>query len=262
MTSQDKTPFEVIYGKSGSGSKMQVPEWWQSSDRGAEGSGGGSPPQRTGWRGWLMRPVMLRLNVAAVLAAAAVFAATLVIAYELGARRSGPLVEMADAASSDRMADHRRQPINHELMRDDGGDRRDQSSSNDAAPSDTPDGQASAGGQDRAREARPDGRIPGLNYFCLETIPIQHRAEAERAVAFLERNGVDAALIPVNNSRLQLTALRGFEKPYAPAAQDYKSLLQALGRAWKAEHQGWRDWHDVYPVKCAVASSAGPNSSS
>ncbi len=240
MTSPGKTPYEIIHGRDGSSRSMRVPDWGRSNNAADPKHAESTDADSGAWRAWLVRPIRVRLNVGMVLALAGLFAACLVIAYELG-RRGADLTGLAATRSTERMERLQTQQINTQLMRTDTSERDD----------DQPDADADADPARPAAAPGPDGRVPGLNYFCLETIPIAHRREGERAVAFLQRNGVDATLIPVNNTWLQLTALRGFAKPYGEQGARFKSLLQALGRMWKAKHQGWHDWHDVYPVKYA-----------
>jgi hypothetical protein len=110
---------------------------------------------------------------------------------------------------------------------------------------------ASATSSGAVLDSDDDPREPGLNYFRLVTMPGNARASGERAVRFLRRNGVDAALVPMkNNNSLKLIALRGFESPNSdPAARQFKRRLQSLGREWKAQHRGSSDWEDLYPEK-------------
>jgi hypothetical protein len=96
-----------------------------------------------------------------------------------------------------------------------------------------------------------DPRQAGLNYFRLTVLPSSAKEELLRATTYLKTNGVDAALIPVNNGRsLKLVALRGFAKPYSdPAAKQYENDLKALGRRWKSQEKGTMDWKDMIPEK-------------
>ncbi|MBI1368082.1 MAG: hypothetical protein GC162_05450 [Planctomycetes bacterium] len=95
-----------------------------------------------------------------------------------------------------------------------------------------------------------DPRQPGMNYFRLISLPA-NADEAQKAVAFLKANGVDAGAIPFNNGRsVKLLALRGFENPLSdPVARDFADRLKMLGRKWKSQEHGSSDWKDLYPEK-------------
>jgi hypothetical protein len=239
MAPSNKTPFEIIRGQTAP-DKLRVPNWWRGSKRDKQ------PPEDSGKAAWLMRPVTLRLNRAMALGLCAVIGAALVVAYEVGVSRSGG--SSVDARSTAEMADLRRQQLNARLMRtDDGGS--------------TGSGEAASGSVVTVTHTDPDRvlfvqagtaadpREPGMNYFCLATMPPKYRGEAEKAVRFLQHNRVDAAIVSVDNRWLQIIALKGFARSTSDAADDYERLLRALGKAWKAEHRGWSDWQDLYAIK-------------
>ncbi len=96
-----------------------------------------------------------------------------------------------------------------------------------------------------------DPRQPGLNYFRLTVLPVAAVPEAEKIVAFLGKNGVDAAVIPVQNGKaVKVVALQGFAKPVSdPAAKQYGEHLKSLGRQWRATQKGSSDWKDMFPEK-------------
>jgi len=250
MAPSGKTPFEIIRGRGDASDRLRVPKWWKGSkhDRSEAESATGESRQ-TGWFG---TPVTFRLNRGMLLGIAAVFGAALVTAYEVGVAQSGG-GHAADQSSTE-MAAARRQEINARLMRTDDDGTSDANAATTSAGS--PDGTTArvtsndpdavlsidAGGPD-------DPRQPGMHYFCLATMPPKYRAEAEKAVRFLQQNRVDAAIVSVDNRWLQVIALKGFERSTSPQASDYKRLLLALGKAWKAEHRGWSDWNDLYAIK-------------
>jgi len=246
MAPSGKTPFEIIRGRGDAQDRLRVPHWWKNAKR--EPSADPDTDHRQA--NWFLTPVTLRLNRAMVLGIAAVFGASLVAAYEVGVARSPGAAVDVNARSTAEMADVRRQAINARLMRTEAA------AGVGEGPSAAPDGATAATTADdpdrvlTVEAGSPDDpRRPGLNYFCLATMPPKYRAEAEKAVRFLQRNRVDAAIVSVDNRWLQVIALKGFEKATSPPARDYERLLRALGKAWKAEHRGWSDWHDLYAIK-------------
>jgi hypothetical protein len=100
-------------------------------------------------------------------------------------------------------------------------------------------------------EASRDPRMAGLNYFRLTSLPASSMGEAERSIDFLKDEGLDAALIAVNNGRsLKLVVLQGFERPLSdPKAKQLRERLLMLGRKWKAQHKGSSNWKDMIPEK-------------
>lgn len=237
MPRRNPALFEVIHGSSRAPRPVKVPDWSNQApgDDAIDSSGG---PR---WMSWLSEPVGLTMPRglwALVIAAAIVLP---VITYEAGQSGAGlgDLSE-SDLRSQTNVTARRDGPINPSLLAS-----IDHRNSPSAASDSTADSTPAA-----KRTTGPAGRIPGMNYFCLATIPQQYQEEAERAKAFLEHNSVDAALIPVQNNRIQVIALRGFERPYSdPEAREFESLLRSLGRVWKTEHNGWSDWRDLYAIK-------------
>lgn len=92
----------------------------------------------------------------------------------------------------------------------------------------------------------PAQRQIGLNYMVLCRYP---RADADRLVAFLARNGVDAAAVPSTMSgSFHVVALRGFAAGTltTPAAVQYERQLKQLGRKWKLEEKGPTEFADSF----------------
>ncbi|MHB1158605.1 MAG: hypothetical protein ACYC26_17410 [Phycisphaerales bacterium] len=237
MHTPRKTPFEVLHGRS---TTQQPP---RLSLRPAEPPpptpASVSPTSKTSGG-----QVRLRLSHKSLAFAAILFIVFIIIVFELG-RGSGSPQQQTNARSTQKLAELRQTPVNGLLLRT------DESAS---APENETGVPASAGMSPSPQSPSPsspsaDPRVPGYNYFCLATMPPKYRAEADRAVAFLQRNRVDAAVFSVDNHWLQVVALRGFDTASSPQAKDYQSLLRSLGRSWKAEHRGWSDWSDLYAVK-------------
>ncbi|MFG0328382.1 MAG: hypothetical protein ACF8PN_00655 [Phycisphaerales bacterium] len=91
-----------------------------------------------------------------------------------------------------------------------------------------------------------DTRQAGLNYIIVTRLA---REEAEEVAQFLQQNGVDAMLIADNNAWLVI-ARQGFESFYSnPEAQRLRERLITLGREWKRQHGGSRDFSDLYGRK-------------
>lgn len=253
--------------------RMKVPAWWHDGPHAGAGentSGETGGPERRRTRGWLWRRRRFHLAPGLLLILGVVLVAMLVTAYELG-RRSASAELAGEATGGDgsptgtqAMQD---QPINAALMRRDGdgsraagsSEARDRTNRAGDASQATGDGsnESSIGPVHESPSAAPDffvsdsARDPrqvGYNYFCVATLPSQYKSEAQRAVRFLEGNDVDAAAISVDNW-IQIVALRGFDSPTSPEARQMESLLRGLGRIWKAEHRGGRDWSDLYPMK-------------
>ena len=244
MAHPGKTPFEIIRGEGDAQDRLRVPNWWRSPN----GRQASTEP-RAEKANWFMQPVTLRLNRAMLLGLAAVLGAALVLAYELGAAGREPPAS-ADERSSAAVADLRRQTPNSLLMvPEPTSSSRNGEAARPSVVERRPNANPSDGVVVADAGSPADPREPGYNYFCLATMPPKYRAEAEKAVRFLRDNRVDAAVISVDNRWLQVIAVKGFEKASSDEARDYERLLRALGKAWKAEHRGWSDWHDLYAIK-------------
>ena len=219
--------------------QIRVPGWWNAPRNDATGSVSPAdrPPDRSvSMMAWLAAPSRMAMPRALWIIVLAALVGIPILTYRMGGTGSSSSLNEADRQSQQKMGALRREAINPQPL----GELR----TNRAAAADPTQPRPTS-------SANPaDPRTPDLNYFCLETMPARYRDQAERAVEFLGRNGVDAAIIPVNNSRIQLVALKGFKEPYRnPQAQEYRNLLRSLGRAWKLEHKGWSDWSDTYPAK-------------
>lgn len=95
-----------------------------------------------------------------------------------------------------------------------------------------------------------DPRQPGLNY---PIVAFLSRDAAEDVARYLAANGISAARLPPNSrGNCSVVVLRGFTNPRSdPAADAFERDLKALGRLYKAEHNGptnfsdlWWDRHD------------------
>jgi hypothetical protein len=241
MSRRRHSLFDAIASnrREGQEPQVRVPDWWNAPKRRDARSAATGEDERAPRSGpssnWLAQPYRVAMPRALWLIAIAALAGIVVLAYQMGrGSHGGALPDQTDARSAERLADARRQEVNPLLLSQ---VRR----VNEAGDSAAPAGEPTDGGV----------RVPGLNYFCLETMPARYEAEAKRAAGFLGRNGVDAAIVPVHNSRIQLIALRGFDKSALGGSQarEYENLLRSLGRAWKLEHQGWSDWSDLYAAK-------------
>lgn len=94
-----------------------------------------------------------------------------------------------------------------------------------------------------------DPRTAGMNYFVLARLP---QDEAEKAAAYLSKNGVAAAVVPSDNPKFQhVITTRGFvgSDLNGPEASRLKSEIRRIGRAFKAETKGPTDFADLYPRK-------------
>lgn len=213
---------------------MQVPEWW-SQPSGGDGRG---PTQ-----GWLTTPVRLHLNRAMLLGGVVVVLAMVVVGYQFGRAERGPDQPLMATESQ-------------QSVRDLAGPTAPGQGAS-AAATGVAAARASGAETNQIATQPPENaayvdqpeRVPGYNYFCLETLGMEYRTEAQQVVDFLRANGVDARVFEVQNRWLQVVAMRGFERSTSPAARDYENLLRSLGRVWKAERRGWSDWKDLYAIK-------------
>lgn len=241
----DRTPFEIIRATQKSPDKLRVPQWWDKQKKTPKPTGGGS---------WWLRPIAFEFNRAFAIGAGVVAIALIVIAYEIGASAAQEAVNQTDNRSTRLLADLRAQAVNHELLA--GQSSTDRAAGYPGAGSRhigpdraLGDGQTTATENSAAGAGGGDPRIAGLNYYCLATMPQRYRSQGEQMVAFLARNQVDAMVVSVHNHKIQVVALRGFERISSREAQRFRERLRALGIAWKAEHNGYTDWHDMYAIK-------------
>ena len=91
-----------------------------------------------------------------------------------------------------------------------------------------------------------DTRQAGLNYIIITRVDA---IEAERIGAFLAGHRIDVMLLPDNNAWLVVTR-GGFETWLTnPSAQRLSETLRRLGREWRTQHGGSRDFDDLYGQK-------------
>ncbi len=79
---------------------------------------------------------------------------------------------------------------------------------------------------------------PGLNYLVIANY---HQDEAQRAAAYLMDNGIQAAVVPINNGATwRVVGLIGYtgEQMRAGEHRQYRDSVEALGRAWERDHKG------------------------
>lgn len=227
--------FEIIRSRDSERDVTQLPNWW-SRDHEGEGRGRGKAVGA-----WLSQPVYVRMPRGLGLGLGVVVVALVVVGFQLGRIAGGDGLD-GEQRSNQKLAEARVGPINPALLQTDTPGRTvDPGLKNGKnSPNTTAGASPTANG---------DPRQVGLNYFCLATMPAKYRADAEKAVAFLKSNQVDARVFVVQNRMLQVIVLRGFEKPYSRDAKQFENLLRSLGRVWKAEHRGWSDWSDLYAIK-------------
>ena len=218
--------------------RTEATEHPRPAETGGDGPRTGAADRVADAKAWLRRPLVVRLPRGTVIMLAAAAAVVVVIAYmvgyQVGDRRALAYRENVREMGAS-VSDIREGPVTAPLP---------------ASVAGVGEGAGGAAGGG-ASGADGDPREPGLNYFRLEYLPASAREEAEQAVAFLERNGVDAALIPSNNGRsLKLIALPGFSRPRSdPAAEELRDRLLSLGRKWKSQQEGASDWNDLFAEK-------------
>lgn len=93
-----------------------------------------------------------------------------------------------------------------------------------------------------------DTRIRGLNYLIVEQFD---REEAVGVANFLRDQGVDVMLLPTNNPRLLKVVTRtGFDGWGSnPEAQSLHQKIRDLGRIWKRQQDGSKDFSQSFPEK-------------
>lgn len=93
-----------------------------------------------------------------------------------------------------------------------------------------------------------DTRIRGLNYIVVEQFETD---EAYKVAAFLRERGVDVMLLPTNNPRLLRVVTRtGFDGWGSNAeAQSLHQRIKDLGRTWKRQADGTKDFSQSFPQK-------------
>ena len=103
----------------------------------------------------------------------------------------------------------------------------------------------------------PSKRTKGLNYLMMTTFPPkapdnggEHQKEAERLIRYLRQQAVAATIEITDNGLLRVVDLKGFRDDQM-AGEKYnahKNKLNRLGRIWKSEHNGAREF-SVWPLK-------------
>ncbi|MEQ9616406.1 MAG: hypothetical protein RLN60_00050 [Phycisphaerales bacterium] len=94
-----------------------------------------------------------------------------------------------------------------------------------------------------------DPRVEGMNYYIVATQALE---EANRVAAFLAEAGLEVARLPVDNRGLAIVIVR---EPFAPGevssprSQALESQIKRLGREFKRDHGGARDFRDAYLSK-------------
>jgi len=249
MQGKDPTPlFEIIHkAPRGPRRGVRVPEWIRRADemeRQVETAEPTVPPDPSAppaWRSWWSRPIRFRLQSGVLALAGTAMLALVVVAFLIGMRFQERLIrqEQIEYVAIDQTLDPvREKPANRALIPT--SVERNLPVTGGAAP---PRGAGAAG--DPA-----DPREPGLNYFRLVTLPDSAVGEGQKAVSFLQSQGVDAVLIPVNNGRsYKLIALPGFTRIGSPEAKKFEDRLKSLGRLWKSGHRGSSDWNDLLAEK-------------
>jgi len=105
-----------------------------------------------------------------------------------------------------------------------------------------------AGGQAKAR-----GRAMGLSYHLLIDLPASPDAwpVAQNLQYFLRRHGVESTIIPVDNTAVQVFALKGFTDEQLAAQEHlaHENELRKLGKRWKNSHGGATDFSAMRPEK-------------
>ena len=241
--------FEIIRpGTEEDRERLKVPSWWRRADeRPAREPEPPGVPLSEGLWAWLRSPVPFRLPRGTLLLLGVCTVVLVVLAYLVG-HTAGVHAEQKKLQESGRehLAGVRRGPVNKELLPD------YVPTTGDTGIDGVDDGSTPIRPPDTKAKGRPgDPRQSGKNYFRVMVVPAGFRREGERARQFLADNGIDSTLLPINNGRsFKLVVLQGFDPPLsAPQPQRLKETLQRLGRQWKSQHKGARDWSDLYAEK-------------
>ena len=232
MSRRRQTLFEQIRpGTTTSRDRLRLPKWAQprSGDDQTEppGPSDASPARPFAW---LAHPVGFRLTRGMVAVLLLIVVALLIGAYVIGTRRAKHNQQITGP-----LADLRNGPINDALLNPD-------------AVSFAPD---PPNGSNHADSNVPGPRKPGLNYFIIMQVGKSYRDDADRAVDFMARHGIDCQVVPVKNKAdWNVVVLRGFAQPRTdPQALALRQELLALGRIWKSQQNGANNWSDLYPAK-------------
>lgn len=246
MIESNRTPFEIARGARDQSQKLKLPTWLnkQSAPQSPK------PGRGAGLIAWWTRPVALPMSRAVVAGAIVLVIAMVVVAHQIGSSTSQIPPKVTDARSTRQLAQIQSQAVNTQLLAANIGSTATGAQST-ATSSSAPAQLAIA----RSGASGTDPRQAGLNYYCLATMPQRYRTQGEQIVAYLRKNQVDAMVVDAHNQKIQVVALQGFETLSSPEARRFRERLRALGIAWKAEHGGFTDWHDMYAIKHRSANT-------
>lgn len=198
----------------------------------------------------------IRIPVGYLFGAIAIFLIGSFFAYSLGWTRSeqkGKAEEVArESQATPALTDPLTMPVNTDLVRVAPPRANQRVTIDTAEPARSTGRSASLASGEAIFVDHPseDPRIDGMNYFVVATLP---KAEAERAAAYLARNGVPAARLGAvpGRSLYPVVTLRGFEPGTLkqPEAQQYRALIQRLGRDYKRDEKGPVDFSDLWLQK-------------
>lgn len=97
------------------------------------------------------------------------------------------------------------------------------------------------------RQPNDDPREAGKNYLVAAQLSME---EAEKAANFLATNGLEIAVVPVDNRALNwhIVVVQGFGSGdwYGPGGKRLERDLQALGRQYKRDQKGPVDFSDAW----------------
>ena len=92
-----------------------------------------------------------------------------------------------------------------------------------------------------------DTRRKGLNYIFVERFSPE---EADQVADYLAGQGIDAMVLPANNRLRQVVLRQGFEGWSSNRqGQALLAKIKALGREWKSQHGGTKNFDQAYGNK-------------
>lgn len=108
--------------------------------------------------------------------------------------------------------------------------------------------QGPQGTEPRTYARDDDSRIQGLNYIIVERFEPD---EADRVADFLESKGIDVMVLRDNNPALRMVVTQqGFEGWISnEASQSLLERIKRLGREWKSQHGGKKNFDGAYGKK-------------
>lgn len=240
---------------------VSVPVRSRGGERAVEGEA--VPPDDHDPMRWLAPGRVLRIPVGYLMVAAAAFIALGVGAYSIGYEVAESRVRRDFARTQATLGEQPSTPARDPLLADvdeagpgSTAERPGRTSpQTDSAPSQSGVGSETVadagerGGGPAPLEPGVDPRQPGMNYVVLLLTSVD---EADRAAAFLRRNGVRAGVFPANRPGWRhVIALRGFPAGTLDSAEfrRYKARLMELGQVWKRDHRGASDFSDMWEQK-------------